>query len=43
MNVGELKKQLADMPDDWPVIMSRDSEGNNFNTLYEVVKSACLN
>ena len=30
MNVGELKKAIADTPDDWEMVISRDPEGNGF-------------
>lgn len=33
MNVGELKASLMSMPDDLPVIMARDQEGNGFHFL----------
>ncbi len=36
MTVGELKKALCDVPDDWPVILSADGEGNGFATLSSV-------
>ena len=36
MNAGELKAELADVPDDWPVVMSIDPEGNGFQHLSEV-------
>ncbi|KKN20699.1 hypothetical protein LCGC14_0932710, partial [marine sediment metagenome] len=36
MNVGELKQAIADMPDDYPVVMSIDPEGNGFNKLCDV-------
>lgn len=31
MNVGELKKIIADMPDKTIVVLSRDSEGNGYS------------
>lgn len=38
MNVGELKAELADVPDDWPVVMSADPEGNGYHELSDVEK-----
>lgn len=38
MNVSELKEVLADMPDDWPVVMSIDPEGNGFGQLGDIEK-----
>lgn len=32
-NVGEIKNLLADVPDDYLVIMSADAEGNSFSPL----------
>lgn len=39
MNVKELKEALANYPDDMPVILSSDEEGNGFNQLYDVAES----
>jgi hypothetical protein len=36
MNVGELKKLLKSVDDDRLVVMSSDSEGNNYSPLMEV-------
>lgn len=36
MNVRELKEQLADLPDDLPVLLAGDPEGNDFRTLTEI-------
>jgi hypothetical protein len=33
MNVGDLRKLLADHPDDTLVVLSKDAEGNNFSPL----------
>lgn len=35
MNVSELRAALARYPDDLLVVMSKDSEGNDFSPLYE--------
>ena len=34
MTVGELKEMLKDEPDDYLVVLSKDSEGNRFSPLY---------
>ena len=34
--VGTLREALKGLPDDLPVILSRDEEGNGFNDLYYV-------
>lgn len=39
MTVATLRHELADLPDDLPIIMSSDEEGNSFNKLYDVVLS----
>lgn len=39
MNVGELKSALADIPDDTPVLIASDEEGNNFNNFTELSES----
>ena len=31
MNVDQLRKALADLPDDMPVVLSKDGEGNAFS------------
>jgi hypothetical protein len=36
MTVGELKAKLAAYPDDRPVVLSRDSEGNEHRPLADV-------
>ena len=36
MTVGELITELAELPDDMPVVLSRDSEGNEFRPLADV-------
>jgi hypothetical protein len=33
MNVQQLKEILADVPDDYLVVMSSDTEGNNYSPL----------
>lgn len=35
MTVGELKKTLENLPDDMPVILQRDPEGNGYSPLYQ--------
>jgi len=35
ITVGELKKRLNDYPDDMPIILSKDEEGNSFSPLCE--------
>lgn len=37
MTVAELRAKLLNVPDDALVILSRDTEGNGFSTLEEVV------
>lgn len=34
MNVGELKELLNRLPDDTPIILAADDEGNDFHWLY---------
>ncbi|MET0416648.1 MAG: hypothetical protein ABW022_11575 [Actinoplanes sp.] len=34
MTVGKLREALADYPDDTPLVVQSDSEGNNFHPLY---------
>ena len=34
--VGTLRAALADLPDDLPIYLSRDEEGNGYNRLYYV-------
>lgn len=36
MTAGELKAKLAEYPDDMPVVLSRDSEGNEHRPLSDV-------
>ena len=36
MTVGELKKALELWPDELPVVLSRDAEGNEHRPLFEV-------
>jgi hypothetical protein len=36
MTIGELKKAIAELPDDMPVVMSQDSEGNEARPLSDV-------
>lgn len=36
MTAGELKAKLAEYPDDMPVILSQDSEGNEHRPLADV-------
>lgn len=36
MTAGELKAKLAEYPDDMPVVLSRDSEGNEQRPLADV-------
>lgn len=36
MKVKELKKLLEDIPDNYLVILSKDSEGNGYSPLYTV-------
>ncbi len=36
MTAGELKAKLAEYPDDRPVVLSRDSEGNEHRPLADV-------
>lgn len=33
MTVAQLREALADLPDDMPVVMSKDAEGNGFSPL----------
>lgn len=33
MNVGELRAALAELPDEWPVILQKDAEGNGYSPL----------
>lgn len=35
--VGSLRSALADLPDNLPIYVSKDEEGNGFKNLYEVV------
>ena len=35
MNVRELREALSEYPDEMLVVMSKDSEGNDFSPLYE--------
>lgn len=35
MTVTQLRELLADLPDDMPVILSKDEEGNGFSPLAE--------
>lgn len=35
MNVGELREFLRKYPDDMPVIMEKDAEGNGYSPLYD--------
>lgn len=37
-NVGELRAELAGVPDDTPVILSKDGEGNGYSPLSSVSK-----
>ncbi len=39
MTVAQLRTALAEHPDDLPVIVSRDPEGNGFKALWEVAPS----
>jgi hypothetical protein len=39
MTVGELIEKLSQYPDDMPVILSIDEEGNGFNPIYVVEES----
>lgn len=39
MNVGQLKAELAEYPDDMQIILSQDEEGNGFSPLYDVAES----
>ncbi len=34
MTVKELREALVDLPDDMPVIMQKDGEGNGYSPLY---------
>lgn len=36
MNVKELRELLTELPDEMPVIMSKDEEGNHFSPLCEL-------
>ena len=36
MTVKELKKEIADLPDDMVVILQKDAEGNGFSSLEDV-------
>ena len=36
MNIKELKELINDLPDDMDIIMSSDSEGNNYSPLSNV-------
>lgn len=38
ITVGDLKKQLALLSDDLPVIVAEDAEGNSFSLLAEVTE-----
>lgn len=33
MNVSDLRAALADLPDDMPVVMAKDAEGNGYSPL----------
>ncbi|MBO0676892.1 hypothetical protein JRC04_05405 [Mycolicibacterium sp. S2-37] len=35
MNVKDLRIILEDQPDDRPIVMSKDGEGNGFSPLYD--------
>lgn len=39
MIVRELRKALADLPDDMVVVMACDAEGNGFSPLVEIAES----
>lgn len=39
MTVGELKAKLNDIPDEWPIVVAVDEEGNGFQPLYDVEKA----
>ncbi len=41
MTVDELRKKLAKIPGDMPVVMSIDPEGNKFHELEEITKEKC--
>lgn len=41
MTVGNLRAALSGLPDDLPIIMSSDEEGNSLNHLWEAVVSKC--
>jgi hypothetical protein len=41
--VGDLKKELKDLPDDWPVYLSSDAEGNDYNVLMQVTLAGKFN
>lgn len=36
MTVANLRAALANLPDDLPVVLSQDPEGNGFDTLFQV-------
>ena len=33
MNVRELREAIKDLPDEWPVILQKDAEGNGYSPL----------
>lgn len=39
MTVGDLRKMLADQPDDRPVVLARDAEGNGHSPLAEAIEA----
>lgn len=39
MTVAQLRTALAELPDELPIILSRNSEGNAFKPLWEVARS----
>lgn len=43
MNVGELKAALAKVPDDMPVLLAADPEGNGFRKLDAIDTDARIN
>lgn len=36
MTIADLKAAIADLPDDYQVVMSKDAEGNRFSPLEEI-------
>jgi len=36
MTVAQLREALKDLPDDMPIVMSKDAEGNNYSPLAQV-------